>query len=243
MKRTRTLLILGALSLLAVGCGLGAGDTIVQSATENPSLNTISVGGSGEVMGKPDTVIIDIGVSVVRADVGTATTDGAAAARRLIDALISEGVAEDDIQTANYSLNPEYDYTTNVAKIIGYRVSNLVTAKVRDIETAGAVIDAATKAGGNDAVVNGVRFDIEDNGELIAAARAAAWDDAKAKAEQLASLSERTLGLAVTITESVSEGSGPVYYGRESLDAGAETPIQPGQQSVTVVIQVVFSIS
>ena len=74
-------------------------------------------------------------------------------------------------------------------------------------------------------------------------ARTAAWNDAEAKAEQLARLAGVNLRGAVSITESISYDYPPVYFEQTSLaDGGASTPIEAGQQEVSVVIQVVFSI-
>jgi uncharacterized protein len=245
MMRKLTLLlpalVLGACG--ATGQNGGAAPVAAPAGDGGASqMNTISVSGSGEVLGRPDTVVVDLGVSVLRPDVDSATSAAADLAQSVIDALIGAGVAEDDIQTTNYSLYPEYDYSNNQQRIVGYRVANTVRAKVRDVESAGSAIDAAVAAGGQDAVVNGVSFDIEDNQDLIGAAREAAWNDAKTKAEQLASLAGVSLGQAVTITETTTQASPPIFYTDEAAARDSATPIQPGQQSVSVVIQVVFAI-
>ena len=95
-------------------------------------------------------------------------------------------------------------------------MSNTVQAKIRDLDSTGAVLDAATVAGGDDVVVNGLSFSIEDNDELVAAAREAAWNDAMTKATQLAELSGQTLGEATTITETVSMPPVPIPYAAEA---------------------------
>jgi hypothetical protein len=206
-------------------------------------MNTISVSGTGEVAGRPDTLIVDIGVSVLRPTVNEATTEAAKLADTVIAALTSGGVADRDIQTTSYSIYPEYDYSGQTQRLTGYRVSNVVTAKVRDVESAGGVIDAAVRAGGDATVVNGIRFDIEESSELVTAAREAAWNDAKAKAEQLAGLAGVTLGRAVSISETFSPAPPPIAF-EEFLAAAdqAATPIQPGEQAVTVTVTVEFSI-
>jgi uncharacterized protein YggE len=206
--------------------------------------NTISVSGTGEVTGTPDVLIVDLGVQVLRPTVGEATGDAARLAQAVIDALIAEGVVEKDIQTTNYSIRPEYDYRNDTQTLRGYRVSNTVSAKIRDIERAGDVIDAAAAAGGNDAIVNNIRFDLEADGPLISAAREAAWNDAKAKAEQLAALAEVRLGKAVSISETSSPAPPPIAYGAALAEAAADfaTPIQAGEASVSVVVTVQFAI-
>ncbi len=245
----RKLLIpLAAISLILAGCA-GSTDAAAQvvatGGDQTLMSNTISVSGNGEVTGTPDTLIVDLGVQVMRPTVDAATGESARLAQAVIDALKAEGVAEKDIQTTNYSIWPEYDYRNDTQTLRGYRVSNTVSAKIRDLDKAGGVIDAATAAGGNDVIVNNIRFDLEADGALITAAREAAWNDAKAKAEQLAALAEVQLGKAVSISETSSPSPPPIAYATARAEAGADfaTPIQPGEASVSVVVQVQFAIN
>ena len=206
--------------------------------------NTISVSGTGEVTGTPDVLIVDLGVQVLRPTVGDATGEAARLAQGVIDALLAEGVVEKDIQTTNYSIRPEYDYRNDTQTLRGYRVSNTVSAKIRQMDKAGDVIDAAAAAGGNDAIVNNIRFDLEADGPLVTAAREAAWNDAKAKAEQLAALAEVQLGQAVSISETSSPAPPPIAYASATAEAARDfvTPIQAGEASVSVVVTVQFGI-
>ncbi len=248
-RKMRKLLIpLAAISLILAGCA-GSTDAAAQvvatGGDQTLMSNTISVSGNGEVTGTPDTLIVDLGVQVMRPTVDAATGESARLAQAVIDALKAEGVAEKDIQTTNYSIWPEYDYRNDTQTLRGYRVSNTVSAKIRDLDKAGGVIDAATAAGGNDVIVNNIRFDLEADGALITAAREAAWNDAKAKAEQLAALAEVQLGKAVSISETSSPSPPPIAYATARAEAGADfaTPIQPGEASVSVVVQVQFAIN
>jgi uncharacterized protein YggE len=245
IKMRRMLISLAAISLILAGCA-DSTNAAAQVAPTGDSLmsNTIAVSGTGQVTGKPDTLIIDLGVQVLRPSVGEATGDAARLAQAVIDALEAEGVAEKDIQTTNYSIYPEYDYRNDTQTLRGYRVSNTVSAKIRDLDKAGEVIDAATAAGGNDAIVNNIRFDLEANGALITAAREAAWNDAKAKAEQLATLAEVQLGKAVSISETATPNQPPIAYAEAAggVAFDATTPIQAGESLVSVVITVQFAI-
>jgi hypothetical protein len=211
--------------------------------TSEQATNGISVTGMGEVTGTPDTVEVSLGVSVLAETVDEAAATAAEKAQALIDSLTSNGVAEEDITTTDYSIYPEYDYSSNTERLVGYRVNNTVRAKIRDIETTGTVIDAAVAAGGDDATVNGLSFSIEDNDELVAAAREAAWNDAMAKATQLAELSGQTLGEATSITETVSMPPVPIPYAEEAAADRALTPIEPGTSAVTITLQVQFALA
>ncbi len=224
-----------------VGGGELPAATVSGGEAPDSSDHTIAVSGTGEVKGIPDTLVVELGISLVRPDVSSATAAAAALATGVIEALIEKGVVREDIQTTNYSVYPEYRYTNEVERLIGYRVSNTIKARIRPVDSAGEAIDAAVAAGGDETVVNGVSFDIEQNQELIEAAREAAWNDAKTKAGQLAGLAGIELGEVVTITETVSQPS-PVYMDYARMAAESLTPIEPGRQSVTIVLQVVFAI-
>jgi len=227
-----------AASLLLAACTPDVSITNASAGTPQG----INVTGQGKVSGTPDTLTIDLGVSVRGDSVTEAVQEAATLANRLIAALEKGGVAEKDIQTVNYSISPEYDYRNDTRKLLGYRVTNTISAKIRDIAAAGTVIDAATAAGGDAVQVSGVRFSLEDNGSLLEAARKRAWEDARAKAEQLAALSGVTLGSPTSISETLTTPPAPVFRASGDLEA-ASTPIQPGSQTVTVTLSVEFSIS
>lgn len=203
----------------------------------------ISVSGQGEVMGTPDVLAVDLGVSVLRDQASQAIAEAARLAEEVIAVLTAAGVAREDIQTRTYSIFPEYEFPQDTPRLVGYRVQNVLTAKLRELDRAGQTIDEATAAAGEDVVVHGIRFDIEDNQALLEAARTAAWEDARLKAEQLAGLAGVVLGEAVSITESFSSTPPPIFFegARAAEEFAADTPIEPGGQAVTVTINVVFA--
>jgi uncharacterized protein YggE len=240
----KLLVLVAAGALLLAACGSGESNLSQAGSSDGDTTGGINVSGQGTVTGKPDTLTVNLGVSVLRPTVDQATRDAATLATAITDALKANGVAEDDIQTSNYSIYPEYDYSGSQQRLTGYRVNNQVNVKIRNLDSAGAVIDAATAAGGDATVVNNVAFSIEDDAELLQMARTAAWQDAEAKARQLAQLAGVTLGSAVSITETITYNTPPIYYQREAAGAmdSVATPIESGTQDVIVNIQVVFAI-
>ena len=235
--------LVGAGALLLAACGSGEGTMVSEAGSDGSTTSGINVTGQGKVTGRPDVLQVTLGVSVLRPTVDQATAEAASLAAAVIDALEANGVAEEDIQTANYSINPEYDWSGEAQRLLGYRVNNEVRVKIRDLDQAGAVIDAATAAGGDATVVNNLSFSIEDNSELLQMARTAAWNDAEAKARQLAQLAGLELGAATSITETINYEIVPVYWDRGMAAAeDAVSPIESGTQDVTVVVQVVFAI-
>lgn len=251
MRTTRMLGLAAVVTLLAAACArtpdviVQPPQVSVQTASEGDGevAGGIAVTGVGEVTGTPDTLTMTFGVSVVRTSVAEAVAVAAGKAEAVLAALRDQGVADDDLRTVDFSIFPEYDYRGGRERIIGYRVTNSVVAKVRDLDRAGEVIDAAIGAGGDDVRVSGVAFSIEDDHELVAAARDAAFADARAKAEQLARLAGVTLGPPISITESFTvPGPIPYYVRTEMVAADVATPIEPGTQKVAVTVSVRFSI-
>jgi len=240
----KVLMLVAAGALLLAACGSGEESLVTPAGSDGSITSGINVSGQGKVTGKPDTLTVSLGVSVLRPTVDRATGDAAALAAAIIDALKGSGVAEADIQTANYTINPEYDWSGETQRLLGYRVNNEVRVKIRNIDNAGVIIDAATAAGGDSTVVSHLAFSIEDNAELLQMARTAAWGDAEGKARQLAQLAGLQLGKAVSITESISYDTPPIYYERAmaAMEDGAATPIEAGTQDVIVNIQVTFRI-
>jgi uncharacterized protein YggE len=243
VRRATIVAVIGALALVATAC--------TPSVTvENTGANAqgspagISVQGTGKIAGTPDTLTISFGVAVTEDSVTAAVASAAESADAVMAALVSAGVADDDIQTSNYSIYPQYDYRNDTQELVGYQVNNTVTAKVRDLDAAGAIIDDVAAAGGDAVIVSGVSFSIEDNEELVEAARGAAWDDANTKAEQLAELSGVTLGSPISIVETFSSPPVPIAFNEASLSAVADTvtPIAPGTQQVAVTLSVEYAI-
>jgi hypothetical protein len=243
MKRTIMVAIIGALALVAAACTPSV--TVENTGTTAEGASTgIAVSGTGKIAGTPDTLTISFGVTVLADSVTEAVAGAAQSADAVMATLTAAGIADEDIQTANYSIFPRYDHRNDTQTLIGYQVNNTVTAKVRDLTAAGTIIDDVATAGGDTVTVSGVSFSIEDNEQLVEAARAAAWNDAKAKAEQLAELAGVTLGSPTSIVETFSTPPVPFAFDEVALSAAADstTPIAPGTQQVAVTLSVEYSL-
>lgn len=236
--------VVAGLAFLAVACDSG-GDTYV---TANGAGQTgVNATGTGTAYGEPDVMQLRVGVSAQRDSIAEAREAAAAAQTAVIEALKDNGVADEDIQTIQFSINPQYDFSgpDSEGRIVGYVVSNVVSATVRDLDRAGDAIDAATLAGGDDAVVQGVTFGIDDPTELQAQARAEAVQKARAQAEQLASDAGASLGKLISISENsftpTVERAIPAAAGGAALDQ-ASTPIETGQLQVSVTVNMLYAI-
>ncbi len=173
----RRVAALAAIVLLtAAACSNEPSEVTVSAPGDNAA--GITVSGEGEVTGTPDVLSIALGVSVKRDTVDAAVSEAATLADRLVETLKAAGVEETDIQTQNYSIQPEFRYSQGEEIPDGFRVDNTVRVKLRELDRAGEVIDAASEAGGDQVRVQGVTFSLEDNEALLTEAREKAWEDA-----------------------------------------------------------------
>jgi len=205
----------------------------------------ITVSGEGEVEGAPDTLSVDLGVTIKRDTVGEAVAASSERATAVVDAVKAQGVDDADVQTRNYRVDQEFRYPENGNPIPdGFRVTNTVTVRVRDLTTAGAVIDAATAAGGDDIRVDTVAFSLENDGPALTAARDKAFRDAQEKAKQYAGLADVALGRAQAISDVVVTPFAQTYSGDEArtFAADASTPIEAGQVTTRVTVNARFEL-
>ena len=222
------------------------GERTIEVINREKTEKTVRVSGTGIVAGDPDVVVLSIGVSVERDSVKQARTEAAEAMAGVIESLKGNGLLDADIQTQHFSIYQQFDYSKGKREFRGYSVTNTVSAKIRDLDTVGNVIDDAAEAGGDLVEINSIQFTIDDPTKLKMQARIAAMQDAQAKAQTLATEGAVTLGKPISISESDDYyPPGPVY--REfafAADAAAavETPIQSGQLQITVRVNVTYEI-
>lgn len=198
----------------------------------------ITARGIGTVSSKPDTLTVEIGVQTRGRAAQEALDANSRLATSTIDALRAAGVAETDLRTSQLSISPTQD--PNSGRITGYEVSNLLTATLRDIGRAGAVIDAAGAAAGDAIRVQQLAFSIADDSTPRAEARADAVRKAQEQARQLADAAGVALGPIRSITEVAADPPNPYAQDREA--AQASVPILPGTQELRVAVQIVHEI-
>jgi len=213
---------------------------------DHNSPNSIQVNGLGVVSIAPDKADLTLSVEVQAKSAEAARDQAAAAMTTLIKALKDANVADKDIQTRNVSLYPVYGQDT-ANKITGYQLANRVTVCIRDISKVSAIIDSAVKAGGNPVRVQGINFSIDNPDAALAQAREKAYANARAKAGQYAKLAGVALGRALHISEGGGVTPMPVPYAEMSVMRGAigasnSTPIQAGEQEISVTVEVIFGI-
>lgn len=230
---------------------LAAGFAMPAIAQEAPRAATITVEGQGEVLATPDTAIVTSGVTTDGATAREALDANTKAMAELVAALKEAGIEPKDIQTSNFSVNPQYIYSdqrnengyTLPPKISGYQVYNGVNVRVRKLADLGTILDKMVTVGAN--TIGGVSFSVAETGKLLDEARKAAFADAKSKAEVYGGVAELTLGRIASIQESTGYGQPQPYMMKaEAAYAGAApVPVEAGQISYTVNVSVQWEVA
>jgi uncharacterized protein YggE len=219
--------------------------------------NTINVSGYGEAFGAPDIATFTFTVSSTKTTVAAAQAEATSKINAVTDYLKQQGIADKDIRTSDYSINPQYDYSSGVCAngycpptrgtLTGYEVRQTTTIKVRDTSKAGDLLTGVGSKGATE--VSGLNFTFDDPNKLQNDARANAIADAKQKADLLA----KQLGVTLVRVVSYSDSNGgyptPYYakdmaYGTGSVaNQAVEAPsISIGENKVTSNVNVTYEI-
>jgi uncharacterized protein len=218
----------------------GARAGALLTSTAGPA--RITVTGTGTVSGTPNQLILSMGVQVNAASVGSALQQANQAVRQVTAALRARGVSAADIQTSGLFIQPNYRSGSQAPD--GYGVGESLSATLRQLDVAGAEIDAAVRAGGNATTVDGVSLNLTDTSGLLARARAAAVADARVKASQYAKALGQPLGPIVSISDQSSAQPFPFAASSGAAARGpAAVPISPGTQQLSVSVTVVYALA
>lgn len=199
-----------------------------------------TVDGAGEATVIPDTAILTLGVNKTGNTVEEAKTQVDGIINKISDDMKHLGIDGKNIQTSNYSINPEYDYFGNQQNLKGYTVDAQLTVKVSPIDKANNAVDAATKDGATN--VGGVQFTVDDakEKELENQARKQAIDNAREKAQAISRDAGITLGRIVNIQESNQTQPRPIPMMGVALktDAAAQpsTELNPGENKISITV-------
>ncbi|WP_440946135.1 SIMPL domain-containing protein [Methanosarcina sp. T3] len=218
---------------------------ISQSGSEKGAENTISMSGYAEQKVVPDTATLRIGVVVQAATAKEASDENAALMSAVIAELKAMGLQDKEIQTSYVSVYPLYNYD-NERTITGYSASNSVQITTKNLDNLSEIIDRSTAAGANE--IGSISFSVSD--DMQKQLREDLMNEAVADASSKATALAKSLGVEITgvQTSSISESGGSrVYYEyempTEEKDSGAgSTPIQPGESTVSMSVQVTYYI-
>ena len=231
---------LATLGLSACDAKSSSGPSIIPTA--DPDTRQVTVVGSGEVQGTPDTLTANVSIEATAPDVTAAMNQTSDRMQAVVNALTNSGIDRSDISTTNVTLQPQYGGGDNPT-IIAYQASNSISVKIRNLNNASQTLGLIGSTGGNATRINSVSYAIDDDSQLVKDARTRAFDDAKDRAEQYAQLAGLTLGKVISISESAGTTPPtpmPAPMPRAAMEA---VPLEPGQQSVAFSVTVIWELT
>ncbi|NKM02135.1 SIMPL domain-containing protein [Rhizobium leguminosarum] len=239
---TRTVLMT---ALLALPLAASAPAFAQEAKPREP---VISVTGDGESSVAPDMAVVNLAVVKQAKTAREALDENNKAMNDVLAALKSGGIAERDLQTSGFSIQPQYNYPQPVdgqqqqPQLIGYQTINSVTVRLRDLAKLGAVIDQSVSLGINQG--GEIQFTNDKPDAAIEEARKAAVADAVKRAKTLSEAAGVKLGRILEINENVPRAMPqPVYRATMMKEASdAAVPVQGGENNYNVSVTVTFAI-
>jgi len=247
MQMRLSALLLAAAFVLPLAGAQG----FAQTASE-PRERLLSVTGEGVVRARPDMAVITLGVVSEAKDAGEALAANNEAMTTILEALRAEGMESRDLQTSGFSVEPLYsqpprDYdgsTPFTPQIVGYRISNNITLRIRDLARVGEILDQVVTLGANS--VSGPSFTVADPTPLEDQARRAALRDALRKGSLYADAAGETLGPIFRIDEAFASPPQPYQMGaamRMEAAADSAVPIEGGELTFQAHVSVSWSLA
>jgi uncharacterized protein len=209
---------------------------------QSPADGGVVVIGEGSVSVTPDYARIESGVTTRAKTVKEATDANSKLMAAITSALLESGIAQKDVQTSRFSVQPIYapQEPRTEPKFVGYSVSNHVRVNIRQISKVGEILDRLVTAGVTD--VGNIVFLVSDPSKALDQGREAAIADARRKAEVYAQASGLRLGRVIWITED-SEFAPPIAMRAPRASAAMPVPIATGEDTLQVRVTVGFDIA
>ncbi|MGH2531824.1 MAG: SIMPL domain-containing protein [Thermomicrobiales bacterium] len=242
----RAIVALAVLAMISAAFAGISRPAAAQDATPSPAaagMTTVSVNGQGRVFVEPDTASVVVGVDVIQDTLSAAQAEATTQMTAIIEALTAAGIAEDDVQTVNFSVSilRDYDERGMPGPVSGFQVSHQVNVTVRDVDQLGDLLDTVVDQGAN--AIWGISFYVEDPSGPASEARKRAVENATQKARELADASGMQLGRLVSISEGHAPPPMPFEYAAaEMAQRGDAAPVQPGTTEIAVEVQLTFEL-
>jgi hypothetical protein len=220
----------------------------------NPD-RSISFSATGQVFAKPDIAKLNFSVITQGKEAEVVQTENNTKTQKVIDFIKSSGVQPEDIQTINYSLNPQYDYSwcrqpkedqfiSCPPKIIGYELTQTVAVKIRDFDKINTIIGGLSEHGVNQ--ISNISFEIDDEEVYKNQARIKALNIIEKRAKLISSQTDIKLGRILNVTESSNDSRYKNYLTQPVMAPTAEVvssaPIETGTNEINVTLTVTYEI-
>ncbi len=194
----------------------------------------LTVSGEGKVSVTPDRAIITLGVVTEHVQLAEAQKENNEKMASVIHSLIRLGIPRENIKTAEFRIEPQYDYVEGKQVFRGYKVTHLLRVTIDQVAAVGRIVDTAVANGANQ--VTSVQFTVSEPTVYYNQALSLALTNSLRKAETLAqSMGVTLLRIPVDIEEVTQAAPQPILY-----RTAAETPIQPGEVEIVAQIRVKY---
>jgi uncharacterized protein YggE len=239
MKSSSNVLLFIVVSLLSL--------TIIGCARKPNRTTKVTVAGEATSRVEPDTATLTISVVTQSGQALTAQQENARKSKAVADA-VKALAASAEIKTSDYTLQPQYDYRdTKLPKIVGYNARNSVIVTMTDLQSVGAVIDAASQAGANG--IGNISFTLKQTSPARGQALADATQQAMNKANSIAQALGGRVSRVVEENEASTVSSEAFnQFGRSgTASALAEksndvTPVASGPLDIRANVQLIVEI-
>lgn len=212
--------------------------------------NQIQASGEGKASAQPDMAVISLRFS----EKGKTSADAVKAlsgkVNRALAVLKANGYGSDAYETGSINVYPEYNYQNGRSEVVGQQASQTLTVRVRNLDAkgqkVGVLVDALAQIDGIN--IDSVSFDIYDKTPLQTQARAAAFRDAKAKAEDYASFAGLSVGRVLTIDDFSYVAAPPLAEKRTfavasmAVGGSSDTSVPVGEQDVSYSTTITFAL-
>lgn len=210
--------------------------------------DTITVNGTAKMTVQPDIANLSVGLISTGKTVAETQKQNTDKMNMITAAVKAFGVKDDDVQTSNYQIYPQYDWTDGRQILRGYQVSQQLSVKIRDLDKVGDILGKVGELGANQ--VNGVTFDVDDKTDIQKQSRDKAIADAKEKAQALAKSLGMKLGKVVSFSEDSGAYPTPIMYNSydkamnvAGQSAAAPSPsVESGSLDVSKTVSITFEL-
>ncbi len=247
-QHSRNILLLALVGLILVSVISISFSGLRELTTQTGTVNTIQVSGTGSVSAAPDEAIIYLAVQTQDTSATNVVNENAALVAKVMQAMVSLGINQSDIQTSSYTLTIQTLTSTTYsmqnlqptsqsnASAIQYVAKNAVQITLTNTSLVGSALDAAVNAGVNE--VDGITFTFTPQltSSLQKRAIQLATQDAANQADAIAS----TLGLKIIGPTSITPSFNQPFYSTMAAPNASPTPIQPGTLQLTAQVQATY---
>jgi uncharacterized protein YggE len=201
----------------------------------------VEVTGTGSAGAVPDVVVLDLRVQAEEADVGDALARAAERTRAVLDAAGRADVPERDRRTTGLAVHARWD--REAREVLGHTAVQTLRLQVRDRDRVGDLLAGLAVAAGDGFGLDAVSLEVADPAPLHERARAAAFADARARAEQFAALAARSLGPVLRVREGGAMAGPAPRMRMAAHDAAGGMPLAAGESEVTASVVVRFALA